>query len=118
MKLIIAGGRDFGDYNALSVAVKTIQADIPEDEDIAIVSGTARGADRLGEQFAELNDIRVVKYPANWDYYGKSAGFRRNEEMARNATHLLAFWDGTSRGTEHMINTAKRFELKTTVVSY
>lgn len=116
-KLIIAGGRDFGDFALLTETVDTFIED-HIDEDITVVCGMARGADRLGERYAELHGLRVLKQPADWDYYGKSAGFRRNEQMASNATHLIAFWDGESRGTKHMIEAAHQAKLETVVVAY
>ena len=114
MKLIIAGGREFNDYQLMKESFdRLIQA-----EDITIISGTARGADRLGEVLAQEYGLELIRMPANWDKYGKSAGYRRNEAMAKVATHALIFWDGKSKGTNHMINLAKQYELTTHVVSY
>lgn len=58
--------------------------------------------------WARRNNVPVEKYPANWDKYGKSAGYIRNEEMAKVADSLLAIWDGKSRGTKHMIDIATK----------
>jgi hypothetical protein len=85
---------------------------------IEIVSGCARGADKMGEIFAQKYNIKLKQFPANWDLYGKSAGYKRNEEMAKYATHLVAFWNGESRGTLHMINLAAKYNLPTKVFSY
>lgn len=71
-----------------------------------VVSGTARGVDQLGEQFAKDFSLPVTRFPANWDAYGKQAGFLRDKEMAEHADALIAVWDGKSRGTEHMIDIA------------
>lgn len=100
MKTIIAGSRAFDDFNALLgfLSVMSPEWDIEE-----VVSGGARGADALGEQFAKLYNIPVKKFPADWDTYGKGAGFIRNSEMAKYADGLIAFWDGVSPGTKHMI---------------
>lgn len=113
MKLIIAGSR------ALFPSVCDIEAAISEkagwpfpDE---IVSGTARGVDQAGEAFAAYAHIPVKRFPADWDTFGKSAGFIRNGEMADYATHCLLFWDGTSRGTKHMKDIAERKNLPTYV---
>lgn len=62
----------------------------------------ARGADALGLQFADRNDLKVHKFPADWDSYGKSAGYRRNAEMAEFADECLILWDGKSKGSIHM----------------
>lgn len=72
-----------------------------------IVSGTANGVDKLGENWAMYRRIPVKKFPANWNMYGKSAGYRRNLEMAGYADALVAVWDGESKGTKHMIDIAR-----------
>lgn len=76
--------------------------------DIAVVlSGHARGADRLGEDWARARKVPLEVYPARWDEEGKVAGFRRNQRMADKADALIALWDGESRGTLDMIRRAK-----------
>ena len=89
---------------------------------VKFISGTARGADILGEQFAYTYEYDVIRFPADWNTYGKSAGYRRNAEMAKYASEaygvLFAFWDGQSRGTKHMIDLAKRYGLEVHVVNY
>ena len=83
--------------------------------EIEIVSGTANGADKLGEKYANDNGYPIKQFSANWDKYGKSAGYKRNAQMADYADTLIAFWDGKSRGTKHMIDLAKRGNLKVKV---
>ena len=87
-------------------------------DEIIIISGTAPGADRMGEVYANEFHHQCERYPADWDRYGKSAGYKRNEEMARVATHLVAFWDGDSRGTRHMIDLAVKHNLEVRVFSF
>lgn len=77
-----------------------------------VVCGMARGADMLGLRWANRMQIPVVRFPANWDLYGKSAGYRRNVQMAENADALIALWDGKSRGTGHMVDIARMKKLK------
>ena len=103
--IIIAGSRDFTNYEMLKSFLDKMREEVQFN---FIVSGGARGADRLGERYAKENGIELIVMNAEWDKYGKSAGYRRNEDMARIATHLVAFWDGQSRGTMHMIDIAKR----------
>lgn len=100
MKLIIAGKRDFYDYEKLKAEVDKLRKSIEIDE---IVSGRCSGADKLGERYAREHNIPVKVFPANWDAYGKSAGPIRNRKMALYADVLIAFWDGESRGTKNMI---------------
>ena len=109
MKVIIAGSRDFNDYSLLKSTLDYM-SDIYDD--IEIVSGGARGADSLGEKWARENDIKIHQFIPDWDGLGKSAGYRRNEDMAKFGDAAVCFWNGQSRGTEHMINLAKKYNLK------
>ena len=112
MKWIIAGGRDFEDYETL----KRIAGRVVRRGD-TIISGAARGADQLGETFAERNSLELERYPADWNKYGKGAGHRRNHRMSLEADGLIAFWDGKSRGTRNMIENAHKARL-TIVIQY
>lgn len=106
MRTIIAGSRTITDYRLVLDAIRESGFEIT-----AIVSGRARGVDTLGERFAKEHDIPLAPFPAKWDLYGKSAGYRRNEEMARNADALIAITTG-SVGTGHMIDIANQKGLK------
>ena len=117
LKVIIAGSRHFNDYELLERLVDMYLQHYSIDQ-IEIVSGGARGADRLGERFAHSRGITLKVMPADWDTYGKSAGYRRNEQMAQYATHCIVFWDEKSRGTEHMINLANQYNLALRIVRY
>lgn len=103
MITIIAGSRSINDYNELLDALKKVPWVITE-----IVSGHASGVDMLGEQYAKENDLKLHLFKADWNKYGKRAGFIRNGEMAEYAGVLLAIWDGKSRGTKDMIRRMKR----------
>jgi hypothetical protein len=114
IKVIIAGSRDFDNYNELC---KFCDYVLQNQKEIEIVSGTARGADQLGEKYAIEREYPIKQFPADWSI-GKSAGYIRNEEMAKYADALIAFWDGKSKGTEHMINLAKKYKLKIKINYY
>lgn len=101
MRTIIAGSRDCTDKRELSTALKNCGW-VPT----TVLSGAARGADRLGEMWAAECKVPCERFPANWDLYGKSAGYKRNEQMAGHAEALIALWDGKSKGTKHMIDIA------------
>ena len=119
IKVIIAGTRDFNDYAFLKKNVDYfLQGINPNNEEIEIVSGNARGADKLGERYAKEYNLPVKLFPANWDKYGKRAGYLRNQEMANYADVLIAFWDEKSKGTKHMIDIAKKQDLTVIVVGY
>lgn len=114
-KVIIAGSRNFNDYTLLETEVLLFISTL---ESPTILSGTARGADRLGEIFADKHNLQVERIPAEWDKHGRIAGYLRNIEMAKIATHCIVFWDGHSRGTKSMIDIAKKLKLQTKVVKY
>ncbi len=109
-RVIIAGSRDFNNYELLKSTMDRLLINIKSQ--IYVVSGAARGADLLGERYAKERGYIVHRFPADWNTYGKAAGFVRNEEMAQNADALVAFWDGLSHGTQHMIKIAERYKLK------
>lgn len=110
MRTIIAGSRNIIDHRivqtAIGEAIDDASFDITE-----VVCGGAKGVDELGRQWAIINKIPIKMYPAKWDELGKSAGYKRNIEMAENADALIAVWDGVSKGTKHMIDTANKFGL-------
>ena len=112
-RVIIAGGRDFDDYELLVKSVDRWLARVRDD--ICIVCGKARGADTLGEQYAKERGYPVHYFPADWKKFGKSAGYIRNTEMAQNADALIAFWDGKSKGTAYVINRCHKTGKKVTV---
>jgi len=114
-KLIVAGGRDFIDTTRGFKTLDKLTANL---KDIEVVCGEARGADTVGKLWAESKGYPVKSFPADWDKYGKAAGHVRNSEMANYGTHLIAFWDGSSRGTKNMIESAKKKGLLVRVVRY
>ena len=114
-RVIIAGSRTFEDYELLCKKCDTYLSSL---SDIEIVSGAANGADRLGEKYARSKGYAIKQFFANWDEYGKSAGYRRNEEMAKYAHALIIFWDSQSKGSKHMIDLAKKYNLAIKIVPF
>ena len=106
MKTIIAGSRSICDYNELLKVIASCPWEITE-----VISGTAKGVDKLGERWAEENNIPCLRYPANWTKYGKSAGMIRNSQMADVADATIVLWDGVSKGTKNMIELSKKKNL-------
>ena len=116
-KVIVARCRDFADYELLKEKCDFyLQNKKPEN--IVIVSGHASGADALGEHYAQERGYETEIYPADWKTNGRAAGPIRNAQMATVADALIAFWDGKSRGTKNMIDTAKKHNLHVAVVRY
>lgn len=116
MYLIIAGGRDFDDYDLLKLKLDKLLSQTTDS--VTIISGTARGADTLGAHYAKDHGYGLIEMPADWGKYGRSAGYRRNEDMAAVATHCACFWNGKSRGTKHMIDIAERTGLDLRIIRY
>ena len=114
-KVIIAGSRDFSNYKLLK---EKCDFYLQNKKNIEVVSGKALGADFLGEIYAKNNKYSLKEFPAKWGQYGKSAGYIRNRKMAIYADVLIAFWDGQSKGTKHMIDLAKKYKLKVKVVLF
>lgn len=111
MKVIIAGSRCGCSPLNLYKALEDSRFLVHE-----VVSGCARGVDRLGEQWAADNNVPIKRFPAAWGKHGRKAGFMRNVEMAEYADALVAIWDGKSHGTKHMIDTAQARGLKVHVL--
>jgi len=118
MRTIIAGSRTIDDIRLVRNAVVKSGFCITE-----IISGNARGVDRAGERYAKQAGIDLVIFPANWERHNRAAGPIRNERMARYAIAdesrpgaLIAIWDGQSRGSKNMIDTAKALGLKVFVL--
>ena len=119
MKIIIAGGRDFEDFSLMETEfIKYVMERGLQLNDVTIISGTARGADTVAIRLAEKHHINLIKMSADWDRWGKSAGYRRNTDMANVADGVIAFWDGKSKGTGHMIDIATQKNLILEVVPY
>lgn len=113
-KVIIAGSRDITPENAAYMleCLDEYHRDYPITE---VVSGTARGSDRLGEMWAKANNIPIKQFKPDWNLLGKRAGLKRNEEMAAYADRAIVFWNGISRGSKHMIDTMEKVDKPITV---
>lgn len=116
-RIIVAGSRDFADKERLYKALDSHLAYI--NDGVEIVSGHCRGADILGEQYAREHNIPLIVFPADWDKYGKRAGYIRNKQMAEYASEengvLIAFPIGESRGTKMMIKLARDYDIETDI---
>ena len=111
MKLIIAGSRTFTDYQLLCQTLAPERHHITE-----VIHGGARGADQLGFRWAVRHHVRSRCFAADWERFGKAAGVRRNHQMAQAGDMLLAFWDGRSAGTRHMISCMEQLSKPVVVV--
>jgi hypothetical protein len=105
MKLAIVGSRTFNDFEYLE---ESIFNNLKVDYITEIVSGGAKGADTLAEIFAKKYELPITIFNADWNTFGKRAGFIRNETIIKNCDFLIAFWNGISKGTKHSINLARK----------
>lgn len=118
-RIIIAGGRGFSDYNLLKDKLDYyLRNKIRQGHEIVIISGTTNGADKLGERYAMERGYNIERYPADWNKYGKAAGYRRNVQMSEVANACVVFWDGISPGSKHMIDIAINKCLPLRIVKY
>jgi len=103
MRVIIAGSRTITDYSIVEKAVIASGFNVTE-----IISGGAKGVDRLGELWAKINGVKLSRFQADWNTYGRVAGFIRNAEMLKFADALIVVWDGKSRGTFDILSKARK----------
>ena len=102
-RVIIAGGRDYHNYDTLLEAIEEAKFQID-----VVVSGGAIGVDALGERYASEMNLPLAIFQADWQTHGRAAGPIRNRKMSENADALIALWDGQSKGTKNMIETATK----------
>ena len=126
MHIVVAGSRGWMDtdllYSTLDAFIEPLlemhsPSSALQDGPITIISGTAHGADTMGERWAESRDIPILRMPADWETHGRRAGYLRNEQMAAIADHVFVFWDGVSRGSQHMIDIATRMDIPVDVIT-
>ena len=108
-RVVIAGCRDYNNYDEAKPYIDYCLSNIRKENNIVIVSGCASGADLIGERYAEEKGFKVETHPADWKTYGRSAGPRRNKQMAEVSDYVICFWDGKSKGTKSMIDFAKEY---------
>ncbi len=110
-KLAVIGSRSFKIYSLLKGELNLLEFS-------EIVSGGAQGADSLASLYGKENNIPVVVFLPDWKLYGKSAGMIRNKQIVDYCDELIAFWDGSSKGTLSAINLAKKQNKKVTIVKF
>ena len=99
MKVAVIGSR--------GLQVNDLEKYLPE-ETTEIVSGGAKGIDTSAREYALKNGIKLTEFLPKYDIYGRSAPLKRNIEIIEYADIVLAFWDGTSRGTKYVIDNCKK----------
>lgn len=102
-KVVIAGSRDFYDYDILEKIIYKTGFNIK-----TVISGKAKGADTLGEIYAKKHNLNIEEYPADWDQYGKSAGYIRNSQMGDNGDAAIVICVNNSKGSLNMIEIMRK----------
>jgi predicted Rossmann fold nucleotide-binding protein DprA/Smf involved in DNA uptake len=106
MNVAVVGSRTFTDYARL-------KKELDQQQNIVkIISGGARGADRLAARYARENQIPLQEFLPDWKTHGRKAGILRNRDIIKNADAVVAFWDGKSRGTQNSIELAEKSNKK------
>lgn len=116
MRLAIIGSRSFDDWNTLDTTMARWFKRDGEYVVTEVISGGARGADKLAADWAREVGIKVYEHLPDWDRYGKRAGFIRNEDIVKDADMVLGFWDGLSKGTANSLSIAKRLKKPTLII--
>lgn len=115
MKILVTGSRRFTDPFAASLAIDKRLGNLPEGA--TVIHGGALGADKIAAEAAERHGHPVEAFFADWDAYGKRAGVIRNLKMLDEKPKLvIAFWNGESRGTLHVINNARQRHIPVEIV--
>lgn len=119
MNVIVAGGRKFTDTILMVQEIRKLAMEGHIEADSTLICGMARGADMAAYcVWRDIFDLPIMKFPADWDAEPRRAGYIRNEKMAQYADVLIAFWDGESRGTKHMIETMHKLGKPVYVIKY
>ena len=109
-KIAIVGSRDFAELDKVRDYVNSLPLDC------IIVSGGARGVDRVAEQTASVRGMQTIIFKPDWEKHGKAAGFIRNHDIIQAADSVVAFWDGTSKGTKNSIDLATKLNKPCTIL--
>lgn len=138
LRIMIAGSRTYDNYIELKNTVSGILSALTIKNNTIynpiIISGKAKGADTLGEQYANEYGYTVEEYPADWNNlnatpckikynkYGKPynvlAGMNRNKDMVKVSDIIFMFHDGKSKGTADDLNLAKKYNKQYVYINY
>jgi predicted Rossmann-fold nucleotide-binding protein len=105
MRVLVCGGRDYDDRDALYAALDSLHA---EHGFMVVIAGGARGADTLAAEWAGDRGIPTQVYMAEWERLGRKAGPIRNQRMLDEGRPdlVVAFPGGT--GTAGMMGIARK----------
>lgn len=111
MKVAVIGSRTFNDYEEVKRTLSTIKIS-------TLISGGAKGADSLGERYANENNIPKTIFLPDWEKHGKAAGMIRNTDIINECELVVAFWDKSSKGTKDSIDKANKLGKKVLIITF
>jgi hypothetical protein len=105
--VVVCGSRGFDNRALFASSLRLVRSLI--DDNVLFVSGAAStGADNLIIHYCRAYKLPCLEMPAQWDKYKAAAGMIRNKEMLKIASRVVAFWDGQSKGTAHMVENSRK----------
>jgi len=111
MKVAVIGSRTFNDYELVKETLTKLDITL-------LVSGGAKGADSLGERYASENNITTLIFKPDWGRHGRGAGMVRNTDIVKNSDIVVAFWDGSSKGTLDSIRKVEKLNKGLMIIKY
>lgn len=104
-RIVVAGSRSYSNYQQFDFVLNHILRvkGLDKSNSVILTGKAPRGPDNMVIEWCESHGWKYCGFPADWDQYGKSAGYRRNIQMKEVATHVIVFWDARSKGSEHML---------------
>jgi hypothetical protein len=111
MKVGVIGSRNFNDYELVKETLTKLDITL-------LVSGGAKGADLLGERYASENNITTLIFKPDWERHGRGAGMIRNTDIVKNSDIVVAFWDGSSKGTLDSIRKVEKLNKGLMIIKY
>lgn len=112
LRILLTGSREFTDRDLIAAALREAATKLSADDatSVTLITGGARGADRLAADIARTLGWAVETHPADWSY-GKTAGFKRNQEMVNLGADvcIALFVEGLAcNGTKDCAHRARR----------
>jgi len=114
-RIAVVGSRGFDSYSFFAEKLEQIISNL--DGEIEYISGGCKsGADALISRYCKEHNYKLTEYLPDWEQYKKSAGMIRNKLIINDATHIIAFWDGVSKGTANSLKLAEKRKLPIRIV--
>jgi hypothetical protein len=107
MKVMISGSRTLTNDKVVEAVRQVLDDLLKQHQDLVLLSGGAKGVDFIAETWAKTHNVPCTKYLPDYARYKRGAPLKRNIEMIGECDRVIAFWDGKSPGTKHVIKHGK-----------